>query len=92
METTPVDDSLIETLLSASKLQSEWRALGTVLGIQKERLDYLGKTKMYKDDYARAKRVFDYWKEKPDNATKENLQKALKALEKAGKEIPSLPR
>ena len=47
---------------------------------------------MCKDDYARAKRVFDYWKEKPDNATKENLQKALKALKKAGKEIPSLPR
>lgn len=46
------------------------------------RLNYFGKCYLYKTDYERGKAMFDEWKGTAgDNATKENLQKALKLAE-----------
>ena len=80
METTPVDDLLIETLLAREpKLQSDWKRLGAALGVEARRLNYFGRCYLYKTDYERVKAMFYEWKGTAgDNATKENLQKALK--------------
>lgn len=88
MNTTPVDNKLLKTL--AEKLGSQWKTLGTALGITPERLKNIqGRDKNYPNNYAKGKAMLDEWKKTAgNNATKENLQKAL---EEAGIKISPLP-
>ena len=75
MDSTPVDDELLKTV--AKKLHSRCRTLGKILGIQEERLKNI--QDRYKESYLKAMAVLYEWKETAgNNATKENLQNALK--------------
>lgn len=79
VETTPVDDSVLETLLAEPKLQSNWKRLGAALEVNANRLNYFYRCYLYQNDYEKGKAMFHEWKQTAgDNATKENLQKALK--------------
>lgn len=91
METTPVDDSLLESLLADPKLRSGgWKRLGVALRVEANRLKYFDRcNKRYENDYKKGKAMFDEWKKTAgNNATKENLQKAL---QEAGIEISFPP-
>ena len=78
METTPIDDELLQTL--AFNLHSSWRTLGKALKVNPQRINVINNN--YNNYYEKGMAMFEEWKKTPgDNVTKENLQKALEEAE-----------
>ena len=77
MDTTPVDDELLQAV--AKKLHSRWKTLSTYLGINADRLKNIeGRNKSNPNNYRKGMAMLNEWKETAgNNATKENLQNAL---------------